>query len=286
MYAYQLITVFVLAFIGGFVASADDEVSPLKLGKKFKELEVLLIKRINSDDATENMKIVENLIPEAESSTFMGFKNKKDLAKAEKLFLSLTKLEDEKMCNRDGFKISTDNAKAIKKGGSLKRIGAIYEHYVKKQQEVCFPVYTRILNEKLATMDQAKLKRLDYVMQKSMNKDRKGRTDAHGLFSLIKMGLVGPKVGNLYETLQNIPQEFSDDSELKKVTESRDLQRLVASRYLIEPCDEFIVNLAEDMFAPASTWIAYHTVDDNQNEFYYNWARYKFCANAYKAIRG
>lgn len=284
MLNYQLfITLLISSLIGSNVDCVKDsgELRPEKLGKEFKELDKLLTKRTSSDNAIENMKIVDKLIPQAESSNFMGFKNKKNLAKAERLFKSLTKLEDEKMCNRNGFKISTDNSKALKKAGTPKRVGEVFAYYIELQQDVCLRVFPAILKRKLASMDQDKLRRLDYVMEKSMNKDKGGRIDASGLFSLIRMNHVGPSIENLNKTLRFLVQDIGNDLELKKGVES---EALVANRYFIEPCDHFILNLAEDMFALASTWIPIHTPDNNEYEFYHNWARYKFCSNMYRVI--
>lgn len=286
MYARQIIAFVVLTFSANSLECAEysAEVQPSKLGKEFRELNKLLTERTDQDEIVESMEIVEKLIPEAESSTCFGFKNKKKLAIAERLFLSLTKLGDKKMCNREGFKISTDNATAIKKAGTPKRVAEIYEFYVELQQIVCFPVLSTMLKEKLATMDQEKLERLDYVMKKSINTYHKGNADANGLFALISMDNVGPEAEKLHDTLAHLPQD-TNDSELKEYINSGDFDKLVASRYVVEPCDHFMLNLKDDIFTPASTWMRLHKPVINQYEFYYNWVRFKFCVNANKFIR-
>lgn len=54
---------------------------------------MLLVKKTNSDDPAQNIQIVEELLPIAKSSKFMGIHNKKDLAAAERLLLGLKGLE-------------------------------------------------------------------------------------------------------------------------------------------------------------------------------------------------
>lgn len=278
-----------MGFISGSVELARDlkEELPTKLGKQFRKIDKLLIEMTKSDDPLVNMRIVEKLLPEAESSTFMGFKNKKNLAKAERLFLSLTKIEDEKMCNDEGYKIISDNSKAIEKAGiRVKRMREIYIYYLFRQEDICIPVCMRMLKKKLATMDFVKLKRLDYVMEKAMNEDYrgKGETKTDRLFALIQMDYVGPSAEKLYETLINVPQDVTDDLELRKKMTPDDLEHLVVERYLIEPCDHISENLTEDIFAPAAMWASVHTPNEKNHQFYYNWARYKFCRTAYRVI--
>lgn len=280
----------VLNFVGGYVECSIEfdwskPEQPEKLFEDFRELDRLLTEKTSSENAIENMKIVETLIPIAESSTFLGFKNKLNLAKAERVFLSLTKLEDPKMCNRVGYEISSANLRAIKIARSPKRIKEIYAYYIERQQEVCLEIYQEMLKERLATMDQDKLRRLDYVIEKSIDNYIKGRTTANGLFSLINLKLIGPTAEKLQKTLEDLPKDFPDDLELNK--EGMDLeerQELVASKYVRQPCFHLFDNLALDIYCPASIWIPIHRVNNNYYEFYYNWVRYKFCFNAYKLM--
>lgn len=145
--------------------------------------------------------------------------NKRKLAQPEKSILTLRGLEDEGMCNRQGFAIVTDVSKAIRSAGSdLERVGGLLAHYVGRQQDVCMKIYPEILEKKLNTLDQSKLERIDYVMSKTMNKDFKGRIGAEGLFILIRMNHVGPTLDNLYETLTNVVNDMPDDLELERTT--------------------------------------------------------------------
>lgn len=177
-------------------------------------------------------------------------------------------------------------SKAIKSAGSdLERVGGLLSHYIGRQQDVCMKIHPDMLEEKLATLDQAKLERLDYIMKKAMNKDRKGWTGADGLFSLVRMNYVGQTMQNLNRALKNVVNDMPDDLELKKDMKPDELDRLVAKRYLVEPSDEFIISLAEDMFTPASTWVLIHLPGDDHYNFYYNRARYKFCSTAYKVLK-
>lgn len=257
-----------------------------KLGKQFKELNKLLIERTASSNAVINLRIIEKLIPEAESSTFLGVKNKKSLVKAKKLLVSLRKLEYEEMCNRLGGAIVTNILKAIRSTRSnLSRIEEILAYYLDRQEDVCLRVFPKMLETKLATMDEAKLKRLDYMMERAMNKHCNKKTRADGLFLLISMNYVGPSPMSLYETVTNFAETKPDDLELKKDMSSEELNNVVVSRYLVEPCDHLLDNLAKDMFDLASNWVHIHKPDQNQVDFYYNWARCMFCRDAYKIMK-
>lgn len=74
MTSYKFLAIIsVSSCLGPFVECQDGgDVSPRKLGKEMIELEKLLVKNTSSDDSNENVKIVEQLIPVAESSKFMG----------------------------------------------------------------------------------------------------------------------------------------------------------------------------------------------------------------------
>lgn len=278
------ITIFVLSYITGY-ADCDKNSDEFRLVEEFRKLENRVSKKTSSKDAIENMKIVENLMLKAESSTFMGFKDKKDLAKAAKLLLAMTKLEDEKMCNREGFKIASDNEKVIMLAGNLEIVRGIFRHYIERQQKVCLKAYSAVLKRKLAIMEQSKLERLNYVMEKSMNNYDGETRDANGLFYLIKMDIVGPKEEKLYETLENLALNSTNDSIWENHLELGDLVKLVTSRDLIEPCDHFVASVSQDLFSSDPIWVSHHMVDDSEYDFYFNWVRYKFCMNAYRMIR-
>lgn len=290
-----LIALLVLACLGNYIeckffGKADkdpyNDKSSEKLGKQFKELNRLLIEKTASSNAVINLRIIERLIPDAESSTFMGIKNKKSLVKAKKLLVSLRKLEYEEMCNRLGGAIVTRISKAIRNAGSnVGRIEEIFTYYLDRQEDVCLRVFPKILEKKLALMDEAKLKRLDYIMERAMNKHCNKKTRADGLFLLISMNYVGPSPISLYETVTNFAETKPDDPKLQKDLSPEELNDEVVSRYLVEPCDHLLDYLAKDLFDLASNWARIHKPDQNQVDFYYNWARYMFCRDAYKIMK-
>lgn len=277
-----LITLIAISLIAGFV-NCDQNIDDLKnskLGGGFKELDAALVAKTWSSDGHKNMKIVEGfIIPEAESSTFLGIHNKKNLAKAAKLLLDLRRIKDEKICNREGLEVTLKNLYGIKKAGDPKRLRDILAYYMIRQEEVCMKVFPTILKEKLAAMDQSQQARLDYVMRESMFKHFSKRLDAKSLYHQILLNRVVPSMSSLVKTLKNVPIEITNDPELKKEMGTIEMDQLVLHRYLIEPCGEYIDNVAKDIFDVMQIYLVMHKFDESQPDFYYYWAKYKFCAS-------
>lgn len=279
MYANKIIlTLFVLTFVKSHVECTTN---PKKLGSEFKKIEELLTAKTSSDNAVENMNIIEPLIPEFTMTSYGTIKKDTKLVEAERIFLSLKELGNEKKCNLEGFDIIADNDKAMIEAGSVSRLRKIFTYYILRVQEVCFPIFPKRLREILAMLRQDRLERLDYVMNKSTNIDHKGITDPNKLFALIKNNYAELSKENIYEALKNIPSNLIDGSESKQNLKPKDVRKL----FLVEPCSNFIMNFGKDMFAIASYWIPFHTVDSSQHEFYYNWARYRFCNKANKLLK-
>lgn len=267
-----------------------DEASLRKLQQDFRELDGLLCERAISSDPETNMEFIEKLLAKPGPLNFVGVKIKHKLEDAERLFLSLKQLQDEKLCNRKGFKIISDNAKALQSAPFLRRMGEIFSYYAKQHHTICSRLYPNMVAKRLANMDQDQLKRLEFVVSKLMNRYPSSGTEEEGLFSLIKNNNVGPDMQRLEKLLVDLIKAMPADEEvqiskdLAPEERHRQIFKLTLRKYLIEPCEHYIGNLADDIFDPATALIHHHGPNILETQFYQSWARYKFCINAYNQI--
>lgn len=264
-----------------------DEATFENLQKDFKKLDNILGERAKSRDPEHNMEVLEKFMKESESHNFLGMKIKGKLEDAERLFLSLKQLKDPKMCSKSGFEIISLNAKALKSVPFLRRTGEIFSYYANEHHTICSRLYPAMLAERLAKMDQDKLKRLEILVKQSMNYNyQSSGTEAEGLFSLIKNNNVGPSYKQLEKVLVNLIKEISNDKEPDSKPEQpyQGMFKETLKKYLIEPCEHIMENLADDIFDPATALINFHKVNVLENQFYRSWTRYTFCINAYNQI--
>lgn len=186
------------------------------------------------------------------------------------------------MCNKDGFGIISDIEIDMRHAENLERIEHIFRFYVDRQLKLCMDLYVTNLNDKLSRLDQVRLElRLNYVMQKSMNKCYK---DKNGLFSFIKSNHIGFNESRFRETLESVPKIFADELNLEDDMKAEDLSELATRRYLIEPCDIFTqVAPTQVMFAQDFIWIPYQPLNENENEHRnepnFEWLKLKFYLN-------
>lgn len=268
--------------------SSDQPVSA-KLKKDFKEIDAVLVRRVQSNNGPDNMKVIERLVASHEA----GKKEKR--IEALKIILSLKELTDSRNCYRKGYKIVLDAIAGIDQEPHLKRLELVFYHYLKQQESVCMRVFPDILKSKLRTMDEGKVERLDYLVEQCMNRAKEG-TEVERLFTLLKNDNVGPEPSELERALSNLPlvspnpgemeQCSGDKGKLQKLAKT--LQERTILQYLIEPCKYYIQQLGPDMFDLATTWIVFHQPDIYQNQFYRSWVRFQFCRNFFdmaKSIR-
>lgn len=265
-----------------------DKASSEKLQQDFNELDNLLCDKVKSSDPEIIMEFIENLLEKSGQYNFVGMKIKHKLEDAGRLFLTLKWLPDEKTCNKVGFKIISDVARALQSKPFLRRMGGVFSHYTKQHHTTCSRLYPAMVAEKLAKMDKEKLARLEFVASKSMNSCPSSGTEVEGLFSLIKSNNVGPSAQKLeklfVDLIKAMPADEVKDENLKPEERHREIFKLTAKKYLLEPCEHYITNLADDIFDPATALIHHHVPNVLENQYYHSWALYKFCINAYNQI--
>lgn len=266
----------------------SDEARFESIQRDFRELDNILGERAKSRDPEHNMEVLEKFMKESESHNFLGMKIKGRLEDAERLFLSLKQLKDPELCSKRGFQIILLNAKALKSVPFLRRMGEIFSYYANEHHTICSRLYPAMLAERLAKMDQDKLKRLEVLVWQSMKSNyQSGGTEAEGLFSFIKNNNVGPSYGKLEKVLVNlIKKDISNDKKPDSKPEEpyQGMFKETLKKYLIEPCEHIMENLADDIFDPATALVHHHKVNVLENQFYRSWARYTFCINAYNQI--
>lgn len=271
------------------------------LRKQYNEMNGELLTKTNSEDPNQNMNLVmESYTKHVPKKSVSRSKT----LQAEKLFLSMRKLESDKMtCSAHGKRVLEENKSALKQEQSFndfydeyefymgpgeperRRIDDIYQYYLENHAKLCSQEYRNSFNKKLENMEENELKQVsDLVDERIANyKPDKIMPEIKRLLNFVRyhrshseyvleglLKVLDHKPDFLYLNFQTNPRSgetFFDEDNFKRVYEEN----------VEKPCKYFVEQLGPDIFEPALFELDYLPRDENDLIFFRNLARYSVC---------
>lgn len=259
----------------------------------------LLTARTKSTDPVENLDILLGELKLEDGGSHIKDK-KSNLAK--RMFVALTTLKGENLCNYYGYKILSNlhsvlghNIRSLKQEDNLGRVEKILLHYIREHVKNCRRSYVDKFDQLSLNQDQTQTDRLKVLTGSSLEflKSRplynKNNGDLNTLYNVVANGLAGEfdmEPGKIYEALIDLAKKDPDVKYLRPVEDEDDGVKKIHTmkveklfkEYVTKPCEYFRQRFGPDVFQPAEFDMLFDKeIKIDRADFFEAWVRYKLC---------
>lgn len=262
----------------------------------YGRLNAYLVENVPDDEIDSNLEAASKWLKE-QTNTIMPFLSMVPIRDLKK-FTALRDVIDQFKCDHESYEIMRANLKASGLNGEvIRRVDKVILKIFQAQAQRCSRVYQTIYESKREKLDELALQRVDRLGKIIVDADLVSPKSSYlGIYSwnlydeYVKHRVELKTFTNigfaLHGALSAISRDDPDTMYLKKIpnehTGKREVHedkiKLLARKYLLEPCKQYEAEMGPDLFIPAEfDTQVYDTVLENSLNYYLGWSYFKIC---------